>query len=157
MVRTELTKEDLAMTLVRFSDPFSDISRLFDDFLVPSKKSTFDRDFFHPQIFNKATPSVEVYETDDAHIIEIAAPGLDRDNLKASLDKGALNLSYTNEQKQEGDKSRKHSFSSFSRSWTVPEGTVAEDVGAEYKDGILTVTVKKPDLHVVPVQQIKIE
>ena len=144
------------MTLVRFSDPFLDISRLFDDFLAPAKKSTFDRDFFHPQIFNRTTPSVEVYETDDTHVIEVAAPGLDRDNLKASLDKGTLTLSYTSEEKQEGDKSRKHSFSSFSRSWTVPEGTVAKDIGAEYKDGILTVNVGKPEVQKLPAQEISI-
>ena len=144
------------MTLVRFSDPFSDLTKLFDDFLVPSKRSTFDRDFFHPQIFNKATPSIEVYETDEAHVIELAAPGLNRDNLKASLDEGTLTLSYASEEKQEGEKSRKHSFSSFTRSWTVPKGTVAEDIGAEYKDGILTVTVNKPTVEIIPAQEIDI-
>jgi HSP20 family protein len=143
------------MTLVRFSDPFSDITRLFDDFLVPAK-STFDRDFFHPQIFNRSTPSVEVYETDDSHVIEVAAPGLDRDKLKASLDKRSLTISYTSDQKQEGEKTRKHSFSSFSRSWEVPEGTVADDINAEYKDGILAVTVKKPQLQTIPAQDISI-
>ena len=144
-------------TLVRFSDSLSDISRLFDEFLAPSGRNTFDRDFFHPQIFNKATPSVEVYETDDTHVIEVAAPGLNRDNLKASLDKGTLTLSYANEEKQEGEKSRKHSFNSFARSWTVPDGTVAEDINAEYKDGILSVKVKKPEAQVIPVQEINIE
>ena len=143
-------------SLVRFSDPFSDITKLFDDLLVPTK-STFDRDFFHPQIFNKSGPSVEVYETDDSHIIEVAAPGLNRDNLKASLEKETLTLSYTNEKKEEGKNSRKHSFSSFTRSWTVPEGTVAEDVSAEYKDGILSVTVKKPEVQIIPAQEINIE
>ena len=142
-------------SLVRFSDPFSDFTRLFDDFLAPTK-STFDRDFFHPQIFNRTTPSVEVYETDDSHVIEIAAPGLDRDKLNASLDKGVLTLSYTSEQKEDKKNSRKHSFSSFSRSWTVPDGTVAESIDAEYKDGILAVTVKKPESHTVPAQEISI-
>lgn len=143
------------MTLVRFSDPLSDLSKLFDDFLAPTR-STFDRDFFHPQIFNRTTPSVEVYETDDAHVIEVAAPGLDRDKLKASLEKKTLTLSYTNEKKQEEENSRKHSFNSFTRAWTVPEGTVAEDVGAEYKDGILIVTVKKPEFQKLPAQEINI-
>jgi len=143
------------MTLVRFSEPLADFTKLFDDFLAPTK-STFDRDFFHPQIFNRSTPSVEVYETDDAHVIEIAAPGLDRDKLKASLEKKTLTLSYTNEQKKEEGNARKHSFSSFARSWTVPEGTVAENVNAEYKDGILVVTVKKPEVQVIPAQEISI-
>ena len=144
------------MTLVRFSDPFSDFTKIFDDFLAPTK-STFDRDFFHPQIFNRSTPSVEVYETDDSHVIEVAAPGLNRDNLKASLDKKTLTISYVSERKDETETSRKHSFSSFNRSWTIPEGTSAEDINAEYKDGILSVTVKKPEVHVLPAQEINID
>jgi len=143
------------MTLVRFSEPLVDFTKLLDDFLAPTK-STFDRDFFHPQIFNRSAPSVEVYETDDAHVIEIAAPGLDREKLKASLEKKTLTLSYTNEQKEEEGNARKHSFSSFARSWTVPEGTVAENVNAEYKDGILVVTVRKPEVQVIPAQEISI-
>ena len=144
------------MTLVRFSDPFSDFTKLFDDLLTPTK-STFDRDFFHPQIFNRSTPSVEVYETDDSHVIEVAAPGLDRDNLKASLEKKMLTISYTSEQKDENTNSRKHSFNSFKRTWTVPEGTSAEDINAEYKDGILSVTVKKPQAQMLPAQEINID
>ena len=42
------------------------------------------------------------------------------------------------------------------RSWTVPKGTVAEDIGAEYKDGILTVTVNKPTVETIPAQEINI-
>jgi len=139
------------MTLVRFSDPFTDLTKLLDGFLAPTK-STFDRDFFHPQIFNRSTPSVEVYETDDAHVIEVAAPGLNRDNLKASLEKKTLTLSYASEQKE----GTRRSFNSFERSWTVPEGTVAEDINAEYKDGILAVTVKKPEQELLPAKEIKI-
>ena len=144
------------MTLVRFSDPFSDITRLFDDFLAPAKRNTLDRDFFHPQIFNRTAPSVEVYETDDTHVIEVAAPGLNRDNLKASLEEGTLTLSYTSMEKEKGENSHKHSFNSFTRSWTVPKGTVAEDINAEYKDGILVVTVKKPEVQVTQTQEINI-
>ena len=142
-------------SLVRFSDPFSDFTKIFDDFLAPTK-STFDRDFFHPQIFNRTAPSVEVYDTDEAHVIEVAAPGLDRGKLKASLKEGVLTLSYKNEQKEDKGSSRKHSFSSFSRSWTVPDGTVAEDVSAEYKDGILSVMVKKAEVQKLPEQEIDI-
>jgi len=142
-------------SLVRFSDPFSDFTKIFDDFLAPTK-STFDRDFFHPQIFNRTVPSVEVYDTDEAHVIEVAAPGLDRDKLKASLKEGVLTLSYENEQKEEQGSPRKRSFSSFSRAWTVPDGTVAEDVSAEYKDGILSVMVKKPAVQKLPEQEIDI-
>ena len=115
-------------------------------------KSTFDRDFFHTQIFNRSAPSVEVYETDDTHVIEVSAPGLNRDNLKASLEKKTFTLSYTSTQ-EEGER---RSFNSFERSWTVPEGTVAEDINAEYKDGILIVTVKKPEQELLPAQEITI-
>jgi len=139
------------MTLVRFSDPLSDLTKLFDDLWTPTK-STFDRDFFHPQIFNRSMPSVEVYETDNTHVIEVAAPGLNRDNLKASLEDKTLTLSYTNEKTEGG----RRSFNSFQRAWSVPEGTVAEDINAEYKDGILEVTVKKPEQEVLPAKEIKI-
>jgi len=134
------------------TDPLADFTRLLDDFLVPTK-STFDKDFFHPQIFNKSTPSVEVYETDDSHVVEIAAPGLNRDNLEASLEKRTLTVTYTNEHKE----NERRSFSSLTRSWAVPEGTKAADVSAEYKDGILTVNVNKPEVERLPAQSIDIK
>jgi len=135
-----------------FADPLSDFTKLLDDFLVPTK-NTFDKDFFHPQIFNKSTPLVEVYETDGSHVVEIAAPGLNRDNLKASLEKRTLTVAYTNERKE----NERRSFSSFTRSWAVPEGTKAEDVSAEYKDGILTINVSKPEVERLPAQSIDIK
>ena len=135
-----------------FADPLTDFTKLLDDFLDPTR-NTFDRDFFHTQMFNKSVPSVEVYETDDAHVAEIAAPGLDRDNLKASLEKRMLTVAYTSEHNE----SARRSFSSFTRSWTVPEGTKAEDVNAEYKDGILIIKVNKPEVELLPAQIIDIK
>ncbi len=95
-----------------------------------------------------STPAVNVKETNDDYQIEVAAPGLDKKDFKVDLDNNVLTISSEKEHKDEqkdGDKymRREFSYSSFSRSFSLPDAVDAENIKAKHKDGILLVVIPK--------------
>ncbi|MBE0653521.1 MAG: Hsp20/alpha crystallin family protein [Bacteroidales bacterium] len=112
---------------------------------------------------NSTLPAVNVKESDDHFEIEVAAPGLKKDDFRINYDNERLSLScekkMENEEK-DGDKlvRREFSYQSFQRSFTVPENTVnADKIQAKYSEGILHVTLPKRDeIKPKPAKEIKI-
>lgn len=140
---------------------FPTIPSLFDDF--------FRRDWLDSSLANwKASgatlPAVNVKESNDDFQIEVAAPGMTRDDFKVELDNNVLTISSEREQKNEekdekGNYTRREfSYQSFQRSFSLPESKVLGDkISARYSDGILYVTVpKSEDAKVKPAKQIAI-
>jgi HSP20 family protein len=109
-------------------------------------------------------PSVNVAETDDALMIEVAAPGMRREDFKVELDNEILTISSQHsDSREENDRStnyirKEFMFNSFQRSFAVPSGKVkANDITAKYRDGILRVIVPKSDeFRRKPAKQISI-
>lgn len=100
---------------------------------------------------NSTLPAVNVKESDDHFEIEVAAPGLKKDDFKINYDNERLTIScekkMENEEKDGGKLVRREfSYQSFQRSFTVPEKTVnADKIQAKYSEGILHVTLPKRD------------
>ena len=94
-------------------------------------------------------PAVNIIENKDEFAIEFAAPGLEKKDFNVDFHNNVLSISCQKEQKnEEGDEKimhREFSYTSFKRSFTLPEGTDANKVKALYKDGVLTVKVPKRD------------
>ena len=84
------------------------------------------------------TTNTHVSNEDDKYIISVAAPGLDKEDFSISVTDGVLTVSTEKTVTEFGT-------SSFTKTWTLPEGTAAEGVVADYKQGILRVTVPKPE------------
>ena len=111
--------------------------------------------------FARNIPSVNVKETDDAHILELAAPGLEKEDFKVNIDKQVLTISVEKEDSSE-DKTEKFtrkefSFSSFKRTFHLPETINTSEIVAEYKSGILSVTLpKKEEAKETPARTIDI-
>lgn len=109
-------------------------------------------------------PSVNIAETNDEYLIEVAAPGMKRENFKVELDNNVLTISSEMESRnEEGDNKanftrREFNYQSFQRSFSLPENKVeGEKITARYSDGILYVSVpKKEEAKVKPVKQIMI-
>ena len=109
-------------------------------------------------------PAVNVRETNDDFKIEVAAPGMKRDDFKVELDNNVLIISSQREDNREekdsnGDYTRREfSYQSFQRSFTLPQGKVEGDkIAASYVDGILQVTIpKKEEAKLKPTRQISI-
>jgi HSP20 family protein len=140
---------------------FPSVPSLFDDF--------FMRDWLDWSNANRKTPgtslpAVNVSETNDDFKIEVAAPGMKRDDFKVELDNNVLTITSEreNNQDQKDDSGnyvrREFSYMSFQRSFALPENKVHGDkISAKYVDGILHVTVpKKEEAKVKPPKQIAV-
>jgi len=108
-------------------------------------------------------PAVNVKENDDEIMIEVAAPGMKKDDFRLDYDNGRLTISSEREETHEekdGERvtRREFSYSSFQRSFSVPETIVNVDkIAAKYSDGILKLTLPKRDeVKPKPAKQIKI-
>lgn len=114
----------------------------------------FDNDrFFDADWMSKQSiPAVNVKESDSGFEIEVAAPGLTKKDFKVNVDNGVLTISSEKEEEKEQkekDYTRKEfSYSSFSRSFTLPENVNEEEVKASYQDGILKLNVPKKSITV---------
>jgi HSP20 family protein len=96
------------------------------------------------------SPSVNIKEDKDNYTIEVAAPGLEKQDFNLSLEKEHLIISASkensHESEEEGKWTRKEfNFSSFRRSFYIPETVDAENITAEYNNGILAVKLAKKE------------
>ena len=110
--------------------------------------SLFDDDFF-PVLSQRNTslPAVNIREDDKRFTLELAVPGIDRKDLKIEINEDVITISSEHKEEKEESrddfKRREFSYSSFCRSFYLPESVNKEKIEAAYKDGILTVTLPK--------------
>jgi HSP20 family protein len=125
----------------------------------------FNGDLF-PRFFDAETrhnlPAVNIVEGKDEYRIEVAAPGLNKEDFKINLANNVLTVSSEKEEKHEEKNDekvmrREFSYYSFSRSFTLPGGANSEKIKAIHKDGILSISVpKKEEAKEKPAREIKI-
>jgi HSP20 family protein len=139
---------------------FSSIPSLLNDFFMDD---WFDSSIRNWRSSGATLPTVNVRETNDNFIIELAAPGMKRDDFKVELDNNILSISAEIEDKSETDKNgtynrREFNYQSFQRSFSLPENKVdGGKISAQYKDGILHVTIpKREEAKIKPARQITI-
>ena len=111
---------------------------------------------------NTSLPAVNVKETDDDFIIELAAPGMNKKDFKISFNNNILTISSElKDEKEESDDNytrKEFSYQSFQRSFTVPENVVnGEKISAKYNEGILNIVLpKREEVKPQPEREIKI-
>lgn len=111
---------------------------------------------------NTSLPSVNVKETNDEFIIEVAAPGMKKNDFKINLRNNILSISSEkkeeNEDKNENYTRKEFSYQSFQRSFTVLENDVESNkITANYSDGILRINLpKREEIKPKPAREIKI-
>lgn len=119
----------------------SSFSSIFDDFFNRSLSS-----FGHDGNF-LSQPSVNIKETDTSFELELAAPGLNKSDFKVNIDNDQLTISaerkVENEVKEESYRRREFNYTKFTRSFNIPEIVEVDNIGANYKDGVLTLTLPK--------------
>lgn len=96
-------------------------------------------------------PTFEVAETKDAYVFRADVPGVKESDLEISLTGNRLSISGRREQErhEQGDTfyASERSYGSFTRSFTLPEGIDGDNVSADLKGGVLTLSVpKKPEV-----------
>ena len=94
-------------------------------------------------------PPVDVMETDEEFQIRAELPGVEKKDVKLSVENGVLLISGHREQEKEEKGKRYHkierAYGNFARSFTVPEAVDAEKVTAEFKNGLLNVRLPKSE------------
>jgi HSP20 family protein len=133
------------MTLVKFNNGqknavnpwFSDVfDSLINDSIVNDR-------------FVTKTPAVNIAETENEFHIELAVPGLKKEDFKINIDKNVLSVSAEKkaEDVEQGKKysKREYTYNSFVRSFTLPESADQGKIAAEYTDGILKLNVTKKE------------
>jgi len=105
-------------------------------------------------------PSVNILETDKNFEIEIAAPGMHKNDFKVKVDNKILTISAEKKEEKEEKKKnflrQEYRYNSFERSFTLPENTKEEEIKAHYEDGILKLTVAKKAVTVSKAKEISI-
>lgn len=136
----------------------------------PSTSS--DDDFLNDDLFNwpdemsrrGTMPRVNISETDEDFRVEMAAPGMKRDDFNVELDNDMLIISaevrHSNEDGDGKDSSftrREFSYESFRRSFYLPNTVEADKIKAKYEDGMLRLVIpKKEEAKRRPPRTIKI-
>lgn len=118
----------------------------FDDFFTKDFFDWNDKNFTR---LGATLPSVNLIENDQNFRIELAAPGMKKDDFKIELQNGILTIAAEKkEEKEEKDKEgnylrREFRYSSFKRSFNMPDSIKEDDIKARYNDGILTIDLAK--------------
>ncbi|HEV7382325.1 MAG TPA: Hsp20/alpha crystallin family protein [Dyadobacter sp.] len=125
----------------------------------------FGKDVFNElynPVFSGSVPAVNVLEGVEGFKIEVAAPGLGKGDFKLNLEKNQLTISASKEQNNAENENEKYTrrefkYTSFQRTFTLPNTVDGEKIGATYADGILTVTLpKREEAKDKPAREIEI-
>ena len=109
--------------------------------------------------FVETTHSLNISEEKINFILELAAPGLKRDDFDIKVDGNLLTISSEKETETKDDNyaCREYSYSSFSRTVTLPDYADSSKIVAKYTDGILNLTIpKRPEAQKLT-QKIKVQ
>lgn len=127
------------------ADPFRElfalqrgISQLFDDSFGSSREDV---------ALKAWTPAVDVYEDEDSFLIKVELPEVNREDVKVSLNDNMLSISgerrVENEDKRDNYHRVERRYGQFYRSFTLPPNVNPEAINAQFKDGVLRLTLPK--------------
>jgi len=152
-------KGEKPMTLVKFNPEKRSNGSLLPGF-NDVFESIFNDTFFNDRLVARV-PAANISETEDHYHVELAAPGLKKEEFKISLDRNVLNIS-VEQQREDNDvqknySKREFSYSSFVRSFTLPDSANPENIEAVYTDGILKIDIAKREEAKMVRRQIEIK
>lgn len=117
---------------------------LFEDMLRPMNEWLDER-----WPFSSHMPAVNVKETDKSYEITVAAPGLDKKDFNIDVNGSMITISAekekTEEEKEDGYTRKEYNYNSFSRSFSIPEDTIADKIDANYVNGELKLMLPKKE------------
>ncbi len=131
-----------------------------DKAMLPSLTNRSFRPFYVPDIFDdkffpvlnsrtSSMPAVNIREDDKKFTLDLAIPGIDKKDLKIDVNEDLLTISSEtkneSEENKDGYKRKEFSYTSFCRSFQIPENVKSDKIEATYKDGILTVNLPKEE------------
>ncbi|MNS18971.1 18 kDa heat shock protein [compost metagenome] len=137
-------------TLVKTNSlfPMTPVNTLLDDFFSRDIFDWTDKNF---SAMGSNLPSVNLKETDKKIEVELAAPGMKKEDFKVEIDNNMLMISSEKEEEKEEKRKKDNyirkefNYQSFFRSFSLPEYVDENKVEANYKDGILHIDIAKKE------------
>ncbi len=130
------------MTYLTLRKPTRNPFRFYSPFFAPTRVRT-DADTYN------WTPSVDISETDNGFEVRAELPGVAKDDLSVSVKDNLLTLSGEKRQENSEDTQNfrrvERHYGNFQRRFTLPSDVVADDIKADYTDGVLTLSIPKPE------------
>jgi HSP20 family protein len=134
------------MSIVRY-DPFRDLRTLQEE-VNRLFTGNLNRNFDDEGIARGAwSPSVDIYENKEQIVLEAELPGMNREDFDLSVENNVITLKGERHFEKTDEQDNYHrverAYGSFTRSFTLPNTVSAESANAEYKNGVLRVTLPK--------------
>lgn len=134
------------MSIIKY-DPFRELRSLQDEmnrlFMTNIPRSVAQEDLAS----GGWSPSVDIYESENEIILEAELPGMKRDDFEVSIENNVITLKGKREfeKKEEGDNYHRveRSYGAFTRSFSLPRTVSAENTTADFRNGVLKVTLPK--------------
>ena len=125
----------------RLHDLRDEIDRLFETPLAELARSS--------QLLSGWTPALDLSENKDSFVVKAELPGMKREDIEVSLHEGTLSISgerKSEEKHKDAEVYRaERFFGRFQRTVTLPTAVAGDKVKAQYKDGVLTITLPKTE------------
>jgi HSP20 family protein len=142
------------MNLTRYQRPevawpgFGRLSSLRDE-LDRLFESPWTELAYTSQLLSGWTPALDIHEDKDNFIVRAELPGMRREDIGVSLHDGALSLSGERKMEKKFEEAEVYRterfFGKFQRTVSLPAAVAADKVKAQYKDGVLTITLPKTE------------
>lgn len=131
--------------LARRNESLPAFARLFGDLF---DREMFDWNSLNYSDTNTTLPAVNIKDTPECFVVEVAVPGMDKKDFKINLKENILTISSERKKEEEKVESnytrREYSYQSFCRSFTLPHNIVDSDkISAKYENGELIITIPK--------------
>jgi len=136
-------------------DPFKDLQAIQDKIDRIFEESLRGRDI----VSGGWAPAVDIYETDDAIVLEAELPGMNEKDIEVKVEDNVLSIKgerkFEQERKEENYYRMERYYGTFQRSFTLPSNIDTDKIKAEYKKGILKIEMPKKEQ--AKPKQIKVE
>ncbi len=144
------------MTLIKFKNEGKEKMPYFSEFFNDMYDNMLTSD-----LRRISMPAVNIEESDDQFRLELAVPGLRKEDFKISVEKDVLTVSAERQSEKDEKKKRytrrEFNYVSFSRNFTLPEVVDAGKIIANYDHGVMEVVLpKKAEARPTPAREIKI-
>ncbi len=125
------------MNLIRFNNRNENYLNLFDHIM--------NDNFYKNHNSSGSKPAANIIENENNFELSLAVPGFEKDDIKIDLEDNLLTISSEKEvEKENVNFSRKEfGYHSFSRSFTLPKTVEVENIKADYKNGLLNISIPK--------------
>jgi HSP20 family protein len=144
-------------------EPKREIERLWDRFstLFGETPLGWAEEPTETLVMPEWVPTVDISETETEYLVKADLPGVTKEEVKVTVENGLLSLSGERKSEKEEKGKKVHrierTYGSFLRTFTLPEGTDAAKIAAEFKEGVLTVRLPKTETAKPKTVEVKVE